>query len=209
MDPENNQFFGNNKILHSFKGQIVLEGENEHFSDKFYQHFFSLIDKIEGNLLLTFVDVKSFANNYAEQCAQILSKKLECGKKVFNILLNSQEQYYTHGYSNIQHHMHDGFTIYYVSYPYYERRMHEIQLLKINSGVNTETLIDMINEDRFIEAKQHLGRVLPLVRAAELSGGEEDIWCGNCNSNQESTGDGIYLLMEESAWSNCADCRFK
>ena len=49
MDPENDKFFANHKILHSFRGKIVLESENEQFSKEFYWKFLDLIERIEGN----------------------------------------------------------------------------------------------------------------------------------------------------------------
>ena len=210
MDPENNNFFANHKILHSFKGQIVLESENKQFSDNFYQHFLSLIDKIEGNLLLVFVDFfKQYENNYAERCAQILSRKLERGEKVFCIDFHLQQWHNTHGF-DIQKHMNEGFTVYYGSCPGYKNRVHCLRILKINSVENTETLIGMIDEDRFIEAKQHLGRVLPLVKAAELPGGGGDIRCRNCFAHQSPVGNEICCIwMLEPKWSNCAGCRFE
>ena len=219
MDPESNQFFANHKILHSFKGRIVLEGENEQCSDNFHQQFLSLIDKIEGNLLLMFVDVKFPEKKYlAVQGAETLSRKLERGEKVFCIeLVHLQTPKKNHGLE-IQHRIIDGFTIYYTSYPRNELREHSLRLQKKNSGANTETLIGMINEDRFMEAKQHLGKLLPMVKAAELSGRGSFISCPNCDAHKEINlqvmylqkmylQDEIYLLMFEPAWSNCAGCR--
>ena len=57
MDLEINKFFAHHKILHSSEEKIVLESENEHFTEDFYQQFLSLIERIEGNLLLTSVEV--------------------------------------------------------------------------------------------------------------------------------------------------------
>ena len=209
MDPENNQFFANHKILHSFKGRIVLEGENKKFSENFYQHFLSLIDKIEGNLLLTFADLRAFKNNYAEQCAQILSKKLERGEKVFCVDFSLQPQH-THGFE-IKQCMNNDFTIYYRSYLFEGNRNNFLTLQKKNSVANTETLIGMINKDRFIGEKQHLVRVLPLLKAAALPGGGRNIECDNCGARQDSfdNGFGILLWMKEPALSNCDGCLLK
>ena len=73
----------NHKIFISFKGKIVLETENDHFSEDFYRKFLSLIEIMEGNLLLKFVDIKKYSNDYADRCAQRLSRKLKRGEKVF------------------------------------------------------------------------------------------------------------------------------
>ena len=39
--------------------------------------------RMEGNLLLIFVDVKKHGDNYAAQCVQTLSMKLKRGEKLF------------------------------------------------------------------------------------------------------------------------------
>ena len=82
---------------------------------------------------------------------------------------------------------------------------------KINSVANTNELIDMTSEDRFTEAKQLLGSVLPLVEAAALPGGKRCIKCGNCDAWECSTEDGRFIEfeMDEPAWSNCAGCELK
>ena len=82
-----------------------------------------------------------------------------------------------------------------------------------NSVANTKELIGMINEDRFTEVKQHLGSVLPLMKAAELPGGGRSISCGNCGACQYSTNNDLLchigFKMQEPAWSNCAGCELK
>ena len=153
------------------------------------------------------MDVKSFGRNNVEQCAQTLSKKLDREEKVFCIEFNLQPRFYSLGFE-IQQRINDGFTIYYRSYPSFEQREYALTLQKINSGANTETLIGMINEDRFIKAKQHLGRVLSQVKAAELPGGEGNVFCDSFLAEQLIV-NRIFIWMYESAWSNCADCRFK
>ena len=82
---------------------------------------------------------------------------------------------------------------------------------KINSLANTEELIDMISEDRYTEAKQHLGSVLPLVEAAALPGGGRQIECGNCRAYEHSTTDERFIefQIDEPDWSNCAGCELK
>ena len=90
-----------------------------------------------------------------------------------------------------------------------EGRPQTLELSKTSSVADTETLIAMINGDRFATTKQHLVNVLPLVKAAELAGGGRHDWCENCNAFESSRGDTISLVMEEPAWSNCADCDLK
>ena len=103
----------------------------------------------------------------------------------------------------------DEFTIHYVSEIINENIAHDLTIEKINSGANTEALIAMINEDRFIEEKQHLVSVLPLVKAVELPGGGREIICDNCGAAEHSLEDEIELEIFEPAWSICAGCAVK
>ena len=214
MVPENNKFFANQKILQSFKGQIVIESEKDKFSDDFYSHFLSLISRMEGNLLLIFVDLEAFNNNYAEQFAQTLSRKLNRGEKVFCIDFDSQDKpvhedfhafpfrrHGNHG-QEIQQCMTEPFTIYYILISGVGKRGHYLRLCKEHCGANAATLIGMISGDRFIEPKQHLVRGL---RTFDT----QNIFCDNCPARQETMGNSIHSYKEEPAYSNCDGCRFK
>ena len=59
-----------------------MDSDNQFFI-LFYQHFVSLIGKIKGNLLPTFVDLEAFNNHHVKLCAVKLSSKLERGDKLF------------------------------------------------------------------------------------------------------------------------------
>ena len=217
MDPRSSQFFANHKILHSFKGKIILESENEKFSEDFYQQFLSLIERTKGNLLLTLVDVKRYENDYAEQCAQTLSRKLKRGEKVFIMdatkttsSYSDTHGYDTHGceiYTNRTFSMQDGSVFFVTS----NQNSHYKTLLsgwKKNSGAITEKMIAMINGDRFVAEKKLLESVLPLVKAAELI--EDDFFhCPNCDTALRSFVDVISISMDEPFWSNCAGCALK
>ena len=220
MDPGNDQFFANHKILHSFKGNIVLESENEQFSEDFYQQFLSLIERIEGNLFLTFVDVKEYRNDYAERCAQTLSKKLKRGEKVFLMDFNEKLIHFLIGnhaddvkhYLAVNHYIlrSKQLSCYKYDRDCQDRRRGIIHIPKTNGSRNTETMISMINGDRFLAPKQCLVNALPLVKAAELRGGWRNNMCGNCWSQEGSVGsDRLRLQIEEPAWSNCAGCELK
>ena len=91
--------------------------------------------------------------------------------------------------------MNDGYVYLATSNPNTQHRKYELLLPKTNSRKNTETLIAMINEDRFVAEKLYLVSVLPLVKAAELPGGGRDIRCGNCGAMEESDGVGIWLVQ--------------
>ena len=61
-------------------------------------------------------------------------------------------------------------TIFYRSFPNDDDtvREHNLQIDKRNIVANTKELIDMINGDSLIGAKQHLGKVLALVMDFQL-----------------------------------------
>ena len=92
------------------------------------------------------------------------------------------------------------------SIPSSQHRIYVLELQKPNSVADTETLIAMINGDRFAAAKQYLVNVLPLLKAAELPGGGRMITCNNCGAGEFSIHDEISFYMNEAAWSNCAGC---
>ena len=210
MDSINDKFFRNQQILDSFHGKIVLETENEQqFSEDFCKTFISLIDRVEGNILLIFVDVINFGRKMSDKFTDVLSRKLGSGKTVFCLNFCHRIGWLKSLGTQITSRMHSKQVII-----YYERSMtkernieHFLDLEKVNSGANTEALIGMINEDRFIETKQHLVKVLPLVKVIELQ--DEDLasfFCENCGSSKVSLNVRILLTMIEPVWSNCASC---
>ena len=235
MDPMNDHFFTNHKILHSFKGKIVLDGETEQLREDFRQKFLSLIDKIEEeNIFLVFVDVvslKSFIDInlsfskgiFENQCEDILSRKLRSGKKVFCINFSNAtslaafHKMRSRIFFNCEEEMkmndvEMNSAIYNRSIQFDKvdgYRVHFLALEKINSTSNIEKLIDMINGERFIGRKQDLLSVLPLVKAAEFLSAGRDIICSNCGAEEWSTDRKIFLEINEPAWSNCADCELK
>ena len=216
MDPENDKLFANHKILQSFKGNIVLEGENKPFSKKFYQKFLRLIDRIQGNLLLTFVDVKEFGNRYAKKCAQTLERKLLRGEKVFVVnFCVSISSLHSHAWEISNRHWKTEITIFLAMdwELYLQNGTHDVQFQKIsNMRANFDTMIAMISQDRFAETKQYLARLLPVVTNALSRDGRRWVECGSCGS---IGGDSMFdfnlicFLMEEPAWSNCAGCALK
>ena len=101
-------------------------------------------------------------------------------------------------------------AIFYGSFPLNDAaRSHRLSIDKRNSVANTKELIDLINGDSLIEAKQHLMKVLDIVEAAELPGGGRDIECDNCDAEQYSIDERMFLEIDEPAWSNCAGCELK
>ena len=230
MDSKNIQFFANNKILNCFDGKIVLEGENEEFSDVFYQTFISLLDRIEQNICLVLVDVKNVSKTFAEDCAIILSSKLQVGKKVSCInvckTIRINDSLGREIYQGIGM---DDLTMYYDSESSDGSRDHYLQFKKKNSATNMKTLIHKFNEDKTLiyklnddktliskfnkdrlkEEKQHLVSVLPLVKAAELPGSGRRVLCGQCGAVESSIGNQIWIWIKEPDWSNCSDCLLK
>ena len=66
---KNNQFVTKCKILHSLKGKFLLEGEREKLSVNFVEQFLWLLERLEGTLLLVFVDVKQLGEKDTKHCA--------------------------------------------------------------------------------------------------------------------------------------------
>ena len=212
MKPENNQFFANQKILHSFKGNIVIASENEKFSEDFYEKLLFFIDRVEGDILLVFenVSIEHFGHIFAKKCADIISRKMESGKKVFCIQLRKDFTPFRSLGCEIRRFMGSNpCTIYYLNYhfPHSENeKYHWLRLRKKNSGANIKVLIAMINQDRFTAEKQHLMQLIPLVKAAESQDLNRVVQCDNCFASALSTDNQIMLWLEEPAWFNCAGC---
>ena len=164
----NKQFVTNDKILYSLEGKIILEGEEDEFSPTFVKQFLCLLEKLEGTLLIVFVDLvrleaELFKNRHdTKRCAQILSSKLERGQKVYCIGYLKKSHRLTSCADQITNLMvnHLKFTIFYSSSVATNiDRDHTLFIDEINSVANTKELIDMINGYSLREAKQHLGNV--------------------------------------------------
>jgi len=189
MNREHEKFVSNDKILHSLNGKVVLEGENEPFGDEFVHQFSNLIDRIEGDLLLAFVDVESLGNWNAKDCAEIISQKMRRGQKVYCVDFCKSIQWRLSYARDIKRNTEELFTVGYDSHlcggSVYMRggtvRRHWLEFNdktnsasninalidetndKTNNVSNINALIDMINEDSLIlEVKQYLERLLLL-----------------------------------------------
>ena len=214
MDPKNEPFVANSKILYSLEGKIVLEKEEEMFSASFVEKFLRLLERApEDTLLLALVDVEKFEEENAKRCARILSSKL-CSKKVYCIEYLKTIDWENSCAGQIGKNPFK-FTIFHISFPYNNdtARSHFLRIDKRNSAANTKELINMISGDSLIEVKQHLRKVLTLVEATELPGGGRDITCGYCGAEQRSIiyegGEYMFFKTFEPRWSNCAGCELK
>ena len=206
MDPKNNEFVTNDKILHSLEGKFILEREKEKFSASFVEKFLCLLERSEGTSLLVFVDVEPLGAKNAKRCARILLRKLERGQKVYCISYFKIESLRNSIAGQIKN-KNLKFTISYNITSFNDAtRLHNLSIEKRNSVANTKELIDMINEDSLIEAKQHLGKVLALVEAAELPGVERSISCDNCNAFQQSYCERMLFMIREPTCSDCDGC---
>ena len=215
MYRRNRKFLLNDKILLSLKGKIVLEGEKEEFSEGFQETFLLLLDTAEINastnaLLLAFVDVEHYGSNFSECCAKVLYDKLERGQKVYFIDFHKTQwrKYAFH----IEYFMRDkyrlDFNIYYLSYLITSRadRNHYLAIDTRNSLKNVKELMDMVNGDDLLETKQHLEKVLPLVKRAAFHDGVMDNECDYCSAGLSSDEALVKLHIVEPDWSNCAGC---
>ena len=205
MDPKNENFVANGKIMHYLKGNFVLERET--FSGTFVEQFLCMVEKAEGTILLAFVDVSNFdvcerkSEQHAKRCAQILSSKLERGQKVYFIEFCKKMRFGKSCAMQILDFMHSPFkfTITHRSFKLFDAvRDHRVSIDERNSVENTKELIDMINGDSLTEVKQHLEKVLALVEAAALSVGERDITCPNCRGASK-------VVQQSNASQHCND----
>ena len=183
------------------------------------------MERAEGTLLLAFVDFEILDERTVKRCAQILSSKLKRGQRVYCIEFRktiSQDVCWDscagsrliHAFMSEQTDNTVMFTILYRSYLYNDNtgRSHRLLIKRNtrNSVANTKELIDMINGDSLMEAKQYLGSMLTLIEAAEGNEAESDTMCGNCGSGLILTDDErIILVLEEPSWSNCVGCELK
>ena len=207
----------NDKILHSLEGKVVVECTNEQFGHEFYYQFLYLINRIEGNLFIAFIDVESFGKNSTITFFETLSKKMERGEKVY-FFSYCKEIDYEDSFLQKMRDIHFNLpwrTIDYASDIYVTSRTYYLNLQDPkNSVADTKELIGMMNEDRFAEEKQHLGNVLAILEATKLPSGERDAFsCNNCLAlkNWHFYDDRIELvfLMCEPNWSKCVDCVVK
>ena len=217
MKPENDQFFANQNILHYFRGNIILEGENEQFSEDFYQKFLFLIDRVEENLSLMFLNIKggSSGNIFGPKLKEMLSKKLNSGKEVFFITICKSIKLVDSLAQQLLEYPDCDCTLYYNVTNDWNSWTHNLMVQKKNGGANVEKMIAVMNHDGLIEAKQneglieakqHLMRLLPLVKVAELRDADREIQCENCAAGEDTVDNTIALWMLEPAWSNCATC---
>ena len=205
MDPKNEHFVANGKIMHYLNGNFVLERET--FSGTFVKQFCGLLEKAEGTILLAFVDVRNLdvcsrkSEQRAKRCAKILSRKLERGQKVYFIAFYKTIRFGNSCAMQILDFMHSPFqfTITHRSFQLYATvRDHRVSIDERNSVGNIKELIDMINGDSLTEVKQHLEKVLALVEAAALSVGERDITCPNCRGASK-------VVQQSNASQHCND----
>ena len=172
--PDSDRFVSELKVLQLLKGKIVLEGENEPFSMNFLEKFIYLLDSVEGNLLLVFIDVISIRKMNAKIFADIISRKWERGEKVYFIDVGTKIGN-SHAWE-IMPFMNNTLTLSFESHLYKSHsnhgktRIQYLNLEKMNSVENTKVLVDMIDEDNLIEVKQHLVKVLPVLETAQLQG---------------------------------------
>ena len=171
------------------------------------------MERAEGTLLLAFVDVKRHGSEFAKHCALIISNKLKHGQKVYCFdYLNKEISGACSCGGQIGKYVRYKCTIFYQSFlcdAYDDAyRFHMISIDRRNSVANTEELIDMINGDSLKEAKQQLGKVLPLVEAAALPDGGRAILCRNCIASQFSSDERLELRVN-SSWYDCAGCELK
>ena len=182
MDPKNEKFVTNDKILHFLEWKFVLKGEK--FSTTFVEQFIRLLEKAEGTLLLAFVDIE-LGEMHAKQCARILSNKFLRGHKVYCIAFNSNRcgvQIKNHlSENNFRFNIFSNFLVLFDINGIKEAKSHNIAIEKRNSVANTKDLINMINGDSLREAKQHLEKVLALVEAEDFQGGVWNIRCDHCS----------------------------
>ena len=211
MDPKNEQFIAKHNILQSLKGKIILKGESEKFSDIFFQTFLDLINRLDGNLFIAFLDVnfESFENMDLTDIGIIMSNKLELGDEVYvvnyykNIQVSNDDIVW-----DILLAMDDYFTIYYDSgWHKCELRNHYIHLDIETSVENTKTLISMMDNDIFLELKQHLVKqILPILEERTATWQQGTTLCGSCDAETDLNSTRIGLRVHQPDWSNCTDC---
>ena len=90
MDPINDKFFSNQQLLNFYQGKILLESENEQFSENFCQKFVNLIDRVEGNICLVFVDVKHFEKKLLKIVQIYFQGSWQVGRKCSSLIFTKQ-----------------------------------------------------------------------------------------------------------------------
>ena len=240
MDSDKNKTFADNpKILQSLKAKIVLDGENEDLSQEFWETFLCLLDKVEGDLLLVFMNIKSFENINIELYKEIISRKRKRGDKFYFISYNNN--------NNIRHYLYplkgaSSFT--YVSRDHdrddddsdddgsdvgdyddddgrddednRDGRMiyHSIRLNRETSVEVTKLVIEMTNDvNKLSDCKQHLLNFLPeLERLQKIVVPENDIVedvCDFCGAESYAAENCLWFNINQPAWSNCTGCVMK
>ena len=161
MDSDKNERFADNpKILQSLKAKIVLDGETEDLSQEFWDVFLCLLDKVEGDFLLAFMNVKSFENINLERYKEIISRKRNRGDKFYSIsyhcnltgygspLVGTSSFFYFRGDRD------DDRDVRIIC--------HSIDLMRKRSLEITKLVIEMINDvNKISDCKRHLVAFLP------------------------------------------------
>ena len=215
VDPRNEQFVANGKILHSLGGTFLLEAEERKFSATFVGQFLSLLERAQGTLLLAFVDVEWLEEKHGERCARILTNKLERGQNVYCLGFCTTMWPECSCMAQIRFFMEDPFKNFTIRYQsdltisISPDRSHYLCIDKRNSVANAKEMFDMINGDSLLDEKQHMGKFVAVVEAAALPGGWKDIKCWDCFAEQASLDLEMELVIYEPRWSNCVGCELK
>ena len=212
MDPENEQFIAKHNILQSMKGKIILKGENGKFSDLFFQTFLDVINRLDGNLFIAFLNVnfESCENLNVEHTGEIISNKRERGDKVFVIDFQEQREKNKGNIADdILLAMDDYFSIFYQSFitnRESKERNHYIELNFETSVEDTKILINMMDDDIFLELKHHLVQILAILEERTATWQEGTNLCGECDAKTKLRRPQLHLDVFQPDWSDCTGC---
>ena len=212
MDPENEQFIAKHNILQSMKGKIILKGENGKFSDLFFQTFLDVINRLDGNLFIAFLNVnfESCENLNVEHTGEILSNKMERGDKVFVIDYKEQRKKHEDEIAyDILFAMDGWFSISYhsaITKRKSKERNHFINFNFETSVEDTKILIDMMDNDIFLELKQYLVQILPKLEERTPTWQEGDAICDKCDAATYFKMSRLLFKLFQPDWSNCTGC---
>ena len=207
MDPNRNEIFANNpKILQSLKGKIVLDGENEDFCAEFFRIFLLLLARLQGDLLIVFVNVKSYENLDQMGYCEVIARKRDCGEKNFLITYNCGNDV------QIRLGEHQPFSYTYLGREEY----HAIHIIKkITCVEETKLVIEMINEDQMLsnilpQCKLYMPTFLPTLDRYKLEDiGPDGLFAKDCECDAALLAYDNFITVEMRAtnWSNCDDCK--
>ena len=205
MNSECKEFFlVNHKLfLQTLKGKIVLDGEKRHFSKEFFDKFLSLLDKVEGNVLLIFMNIISYESMNLKRFKRVMMKKFTLREKVYYIDVDktyAKRQIYhidevgTPVYESIIS-LRNYFTFFYESYVVYYNgdinftcdpvedmlcRFTDVHVEKENKMVHTHAVIQMLNGKSLEKVRQKIVNVskeIARLQLADISWGS----CDDCN----------------------------